>query len=284
MKRDKDDGSGKKARSADAKPGGLRRSLGFWCVVAIAVLVLAYLAALEASRPHVVGDKLRLDAFNTLVEEGKVNNATVLDVDRIVSGVYEARDGSLRRYYLPFSRNVTTSVDNLLDLLVASGVETNVDQQLLKRIVGPATTAVPALILIIVIAYFLRGMMPGREGLFGRSKTSSRVDDVEVTFDDVAGQDAAVTELREISDFLSNTARYAEIGAQIPRGILLFGPPGCGKTLMARALAGESGASFYSISGSDFVEMYVGVGAARVRDLFRQARENAPSIVFIDEI
>ena len=105
-----------------------------------------------------------------------------------------------------------------------------------------------------------------------------------MTFDDVAGQDAAVTELREISDFLSDTERYAELGAQIPRGVLLYGPPGCGKTLMARALAGESGAAFFSISGSDFVEMYVGVGAARVRSLFKEAREHAPSIIFIDEL
>jgi cell division protease FtsH len=283
VRKRKDDGSGKKARGGDLQGGGLRRSLGFWCVVAIAVLVLIYLVALEASRPHLVGDKLRLDAFNELVEEGKVDNASVLDVDRVVTGVYEARDGSRRRYYLPFSRNVTTSVDNLISLLVASGVETTVDQQLLKRIIGPATTLLPALILTIVFLYFILSVRGG-DGLFGRSRSSARVDDVDVTFDDVAGQDGAVTELREVSDFLSNTERYAAIGAQIPRGILLYGPPGCGKTLMARALAGESGAAFYSISGSDFVEMYVGIGARRVRDLFKEAREEAPAIVFIDEL
>ena len=279
-----DEGSGRKPRRNAREGGGLRRSLGFWCVVAIAVLVLVYLVALEASRPHLVGDKLRLDAFNTLVEEDKVENAVVLDVDRVVTGVYEAPDGSRRRYYVPFSRNVTTSVDNLLELLVQSGVETTVDQQLLKRVVGPATTLLPALILTIVFLYFILSIRGG-DGLFSRGKSSSaRVDDVKVTFDDVAGQEHAVTELREISDFLSNSDRYAEIGAQIPRGILLFGPPGCGKTLMARALAGEAGAAFYSISGSDFVEMYVGIGARRVRDLFKEAREEAPSIVFIDEL
>ena len=262
---------------------GLRGSLGFWCIVAIAVLVGMYLVALQASRPHPVGDKLRLDAFNTLVTDGKVKNARILDVDRLVVGVYRARDDSLRRYYVPFSRNVTTSVDNLIELLVQSGVPTTVDQQLLKRIIGPATTLLPALILTIVFLYFILSVRGG-DGLFARSRGSARVDDIDVTFADVAGQDTAVLELREISDFLSDTARYAEIGAQIPRGILLFGPPGCGKTLMARALAGESGAAFYSISGSDFVEMYVGVGARRVRDLFKEARENAPSIVFIDEL
>ena len=263
--------------------GGLRRSLGFWCVVAIAVLVLIYLVALEASRPKPVGDKLRLDSFQTLVDEDRIDNAVVLDVDRIIIGVYRAGDGSRRRYYMPFSRNVTTSVDNLLNLLATEGVRTTVDQQLLKRIIGPATTLLPALILTIIFLYFILSIRSG-DGLFARSKSSARVDDVDVSFDDVAGQDAAVTELKEVSDFLAHTERYAELGAQIPRGILLYGPPGCGKTLMARALAGEAGAAFYSISGSDFVEMYVGIGARRVRDLFKEAREEAPSIVFIDEL
>ncbi len=279
----KDEGSGRKARREDGRGAGLRGSLGFWCIVAIAVLVLIYLVALQASRPHLIGDKLRLDSYNGLVEDGKVTNATVLDVDRVVTGVYEARDGSRRRYYLPFSRNVTTSVDNLIDLLVSSGVPTTVNQQLAKRIIGPATTLLPALILTIVFLYFILSVRRG-DGLFARSRSSARVEDGEVTFDDVAGQEAAVTELREVADFLSNTERYAELGAQIPRGILLYGPPGCGKTLMARALAGESGAAFYSISGSDFVEMYVGIGARRVRDLFKEAREEAPSIIFIDEL
>ena len=252
-------------------------------MVAIAVLVLVYLVALEASRPHLTGDKLRLDSFNGLVEQGKIDNAVVLDADRVVAGIYEARDGSRRRYYLPFSRNVTTSVDNLINLLVQSGVRTTVDQQLLKRIIGPATTLLPILILTIIFVYFILSVRSG-EGPFARSRSSARVDDGGVTFDDVAGQETAVTELREVSDFLSDTDRYAELGAQIPRGILLYGPPGCGKTLMARALAGESGAAFYSISGSDFVEMYVGIGARRVRDLFKEAREQAPAIVFIDEL
>jgi ATP-dependent metalloprotease FtsH len=273
---------GDKSSTRDA-PRGWRGSLGFWCVSSIVVLVVIYAVALEASRPHLVGDKLRLDAFDSLVEDGKINDAKVLDVDRVIIGVYEAPDDSRRRYYLPFSRNVTTSVDNLLETLVSAGVQTTVDQQLFKRLIGPATTLLPALMLTIVFVYFILVMRSG-SGAFGRKSQSARIDDVTVTFDDVAGQDEAVLELREISDFLSDTERYAEIGAQIPRGILLFGAPGCGKTLMARALAGESGAAFYSISGSDFVEMYVGVGARRVRDLFKEAREQAPSIIFIDEL
>ncbi|MEY2517061.1 MAG: cell division protease FtsH [bacterium] len=282
MSRPKESQSGKPPKRDDAARGR-RGSLGFWCIAAIVVLVLIYLVALEASRPHLVGDKLRLDAYNTLVNADKIQNATIRDVDRVVTGVYVARDGSKRRYYVPISRNVTTSLDELIDLLVQNNVATSVDQQLLKRIIGPATTLLPALILTIVVLYFILSVRGG-DGLFSRSRPSARIDDVDVTFDDVAGQEQAVMELREISDFLSDTDRYAEIGAQIPRGILLFGPPGCGKTLMARALAGESGAAFYSISGSDFVEMYVGVGARRVRDLFKEAREQAPSIIFIDEL
>ena len=106
----------------------------------------------------------------------------------------------------------------------------------------------------------------------------------KTTFADVAGADEAVEELHEIKDFLQNPAKYQALGAKIPKGVLLFGPPGTGKTLLARAVAGEAGVPFYSISGSDFVEMFVGVGASRVRDLFEQAKANAPAIVFVDEI
>lgn len=120
---------------------------------------------------------------------------------------------------------------------------------------------------------------------FGRSRAKLQDNDVpKTTFADVAGADEAIEELREIKDFLSNPPKYQAVGAKIPKGVLLYGPPGTGKTLLARAVAGEANVPFYSISGSDFVEMFVGVGAARVRDLFNQAKENAPAIVFVDEI
>ena len=160
------------------------------------------------------------------------------------------------------------------------------NQQFAKSLIGPLTILLPALILVVIFIYFILSWRRGT-GLFGVRSGARRMDAESgrlVTFDDVAGQEQAVTELREVSDFLSDPERFATLGAQIPRGLLLYGPPGCGKTLMARALAGEAGAEFYSISGSDFVELYVGVGAARVRDLFKEARENAPAIVFIDEL
>ena len=143
-------------------------------------------------------------------------------------------------------------------------------------------------ILIIGFLFFL--MMSQAQGgnrafSFGRSRAKLQTDDVpKTTFADVAGAQEAVAELLEIKDFLANPPKYVALGAKIPKGVLLYGPPGTGKTLLARAVAGEANVPFYSISGSDFVEMFVGVGASRVRDLFNQARENAPAIVFVDEI
>lgn len=146
---------------------------------------------------------------------------------------------------------------------------------------------IPVAILVILILFFMSQMQGGGSKVlnFGKSKAKQITKDMpKNTFSDVAGADEAVEELHEIKDFLSNPAKYQTLGAKIPKGVLLFGPPGAGKTLLARAVAGEAEVPFYSISGSDFVEMFVGVGASRVRDLFEQAKQNAPAIVFVDEI
>lgn len=144
------------------------------------------------------------------------------------------------------------------------------------------------LLLIVLFFFIMMSQMQGggsRVLNFGKSKAKLVSKDMpKTTFSDVAGADEAVEELHEIKDFLQNPAKYQALGAKIPKGVLLFGPPGTGKTLLARAVAGEAGVPFYSISGSDFVEMFVGVGASRVRDLFEQAKANAPAIVFVDEI
>ncbi|KQB86187.1 ATP-dependent zinc metalloprotease FtsH [Corynebacterium lowii] len=143
----------------------------------------------------------------------------------------------------------------------------------------------PMLLLFGLLMFFLTRMQSGGMFGIGASKAKQLTKDMPTnTFEDVAGADDAVEELQEIKDFLEDPTRYYELGAKIPRGVLLYGPPGTGKTLLARAVAGEAGVPFYSISGSDFVEMFVGVGASRVRDLFKQARESCPCIVFIDEI
>ncbi len=146
--------------------------------------------------------------------------------------------------------------------------------------------ALPFVLILGLFVFLMMAMQGGgRLASFGKSKAKAvSKDSPTVTFSDVAGADEAVEELREIRDFLAEPTRFTEIGATIPKGVLLFGPPGTGKTLLARAVAGEAGVPFYSISGSDFVEMFVGVGASRVRDLFNQAKDSAPAIVFVDEI
>lgn len=153
--------------------------------------------------------------------------------------------------------------------------------------VGLLITLLP-FVLIVVIFLFLMNQMQGggsRVMNFGKSKAKLITKDTpKTTFSDVAGSDEAVEELHEIKEFLQEPAKFQAVGAKIPKGVLLYGPPGTGKTLLARAVAGEAGVPFYSISGSDFVEMFVGVGASRVRDLFEQAKANAPAIVFVDEI
>ncbi|BBX19991.1 ATP-dependent zinc metalloprotease FtsH [Mycolicibacterium duvalii] len=144
----------------------------------------------------------------------------------------------------------------------------------------------PLLLLVALFVMFSRMQTGGRMGFgFGKSKAKQLSKDMpKTTFADVAGVDEAVEELYEIKDFLQNPSRYQALGAKIPRGVLLYGPPGTGKTLLARAVAGEAGVPFFTISGSDFVEMFVGVGASRVRDMFEQAKQNSPCIIFVDEI
>jgi cell division protease FtsH len=149
------------------------------------------------------------------------------------------------------------------------------------------TSVLPALLFIAFLLYMARQMQHGQQNMFGFGRSKARLFDAEkpkVTFADVAGQDEAKTELFEIVDYLKNGERYRKLGARLPRGVLLVGPPGTGKTLMARAVAGEANVPFFSISASEFVEMFVGVGASRVRDLFETAKKASPSIVFVDEI
>lgn len=153
-------------------------------------------------------------------------------------------------------------------------------------LVSMLSIIIPFLIIGILFFFLISRMQGGRGAMgFGRSKAKLANKDMpQVTFSDVAGADEAVEELREIKEFLSEPAKFQAVGAKIPKGVLLYGPPGTGKTLLARAVAGEAGVPFFSISGSDFVEMFVGVGASRVRDLFQQAKENSPAIIFVDEI
>jgi cell division protease FtsH len=173
----------------------------------------------------------------------------------------------------------------LRDAQTPNGWDTKVTQQsLLFQIL---IYLIPLGLLLLLLLWMMNNVQGGGNRVlnFGKSKAKQLSKDMpKTTFADVAGADEAVEELEEIKDFLANPARYQALGAKIPKGVLLYGPPGTGKTLLARAVAGEAGVPFYSISGSDFVEMFVGVGASRVRDLFEQAKQNAPCIIFVDEI
>ncbi|MDJ0452454.1 ATP-dependent zinc metalloprotease FtsH [Gordonia amicalis] len=178
--------------------------------------------------------------------------------------------------------------DQIFDAVQKTGTKytTNVNEQ---SVLWQILIFVLPMILLFGLFFFVMSRMQGggRGGVmgFGKSKAKQLSKDMpKTTFADVAGADEAVEELYEIKDFLQNPARYQALGAKIPRGVLLFGPPGTGKTLLARAVAGEAGVPFFTISGSDFVEMFVGVGASRVRDLFEQAKNNSPCIIFVDEI
>ena len=193
-----------------------------------------------------------------------------------------------RLYYTGYIPNVSN--DDLKDRLDAQGVEYNTEivEQASPIVTFVVTWLLPVIIMYALFSLLMRGMtkrMGGGIGGIGESKAKVYMEkSTGITFADVAGQDEAKESLVEIIDFLHNPQKYAAIGAKLPKGALLVGPPGTGKTLLAKAVAGEASAPFFSISGSDFVEMFVGVGASRVRDLFQQAAKVAPAIIFIDEI
>jgi len=182
------------------------------------------------------------------------------------------------------------AITTQLDTAAASGKLTggyNVVQSKQPWIISVLVTLLPFVLLVVVFLFLMNQMQGGGSRVmnFGKSRAKMITKDTpKTTFADVAGVDEAIEELQEIKDFLESPAKFQAIGAKIPKGVLLYGQPGTGKTLLARAVAGEAGVPFFSISGSDFVEMFVGVGASRVRDLFEQAKANAPAIVFVDEI
>jgi len=182
---------------------------------------------------------------------------------------------------------VPTDSSDLVKRMEARGVNIAFKTGERSLLVNILIQALPILLLIGVWIFFMRQMQGGARGAMGFGKSKARLlteNKNRVTFEDVAGVDEAKEDLAEIVDFLKDPAKFQRLGGKIPKGALLVGPPGTGKTLLARAIAGEAGVPFFTISGSDFVEMFVGVGASRVRDMFEQAKKNAPCIIFIDEI
>ncbi len=190
--------------------------------------------------------------------------------------------GDSIRATLPPVENVA-----LLPTLDAAGVVVKAESNSSSLLSTLLVTLLPFLLIVGLIIFMGRQMSRGQQNVFGFGRSRARQHDPErpqVTFADVAGEEEAKQELTEVVDFLRNPAKYHQLGARLPRGVLLVGPPGTGKTLMARAVAGEAGVPFFSVSASEFVEMFVGVGASRVRDLFDKAKQNAPAIVFVDEL
>ncbi|HAF67142.1 MAG TPA: cell division protein FtsH, partial [Clostridiales bacterium UBA9857] len=220
--------------------------------------------------------------FLSLVEKGEISSITITDQKAATgAAVGTLKDGTKFKTVIPID-------PELYQYLVDSGVvvELRLPQEP-SLWVSLLTNMLPALLMVGIFFYMIQQTQGGGKQVmqFGRSRAKLQTDSHQrVTFADVAGCEEAKEELQEIVDFLKHPKRYVEMGARIPKGVLLFGPPGTGKTYLAKAVAGEAGVPFLSISGSDFVEMFVGVGAARVRDLFEQAKKRAPAIVFIDEI
>ncbi len=245
--------------------------LGIVALVAIAVVLIAP----WETEPT----PLRLDEFSERLAEGQVETATIQNGSSTVEG--QLTDGE--EYVTVIPRDYG---ERLTDELLDAGIEADADNGEGYTLVDFLFTFLPTLLIVGVFVWFVTRMGGGGRAMkFARAKTKlAERSDASVDFDDVAGADEAVGELREVVEFLRDPERFAALGARIPKGVLLAGPPGTGKTLLARAVAGEADVPFFTISGSDFVEMFVGVGASRVRDLFKQAAASAPAIVFVDEI
>ncbi|NRB03998.1 MAG: ATP-dependent metallopeptidase FtsH/Yme1/Tma family protein [Rhodobacteraceae bacterium] len=253
---------------------GNARSIAFWVVLFL--LILALFNLFSGGNSSLQGREMSYSDFVQSVEDGAVNTV-ILDGEHV-----RFRQGNQEFFTIkPEDAEVT-------DLLIANDIPVRAEQQQQSGLQTFIMSLLPFLLLIGVWIYFMNRMQGGRGGGamgFGKSKAKMLTEKHgRVTFDDVAGIDEAKEELEEIVEFLRNPQKFSRLGGKIPKGALLVGPPGTGKTLLARAIAGEAGVPFFTISGSDFVEMFVGVGASRVRDMFEQAKKNAPCIVFIDEI
>jgi len=254
-----------------------RRTLVIW----LAVLAVGLFVAFRVMNRGDSRETLSLDAYQQKLVNGKVDSATLHDSDNVVRG--ELADGT--EYEVRYPSDYAST---LTKKIVAAEVEPfDVDNQGDSLWVTLAINVLPFILVFGFVLFFLNQVQGGGSKVmsFGRAKTKQVTkDSPKITFADVAGLDEAVEELQEIKEFLESPDKFQRMGAKIPKGVLLYGPPGTGKTLLAKAVAGEAGVPFFSISGSDFVEMFVGVGASRVRDLFDQAKKAAPAIIYVDEI
>lgn len=253
------------------------RNLALWVIIALLLVVLFNLFQPGASHP--VAAQVAYSDFVSEVNGGRVRDVTIMG--RTVSG--QLTDGRSFQTYTPEDPTLVSRLTDKGVRVVAKPEDSDVNPLLHYLL-----SWFPMLLLIGVWVFFMRQMQGGGgRGAMGFGKSRARLlteKQGRITFDDVAGIDEAKAELEEIVQFLKDPQKFQRLGGKIPKGVLLVGPPGTGKTLLARAIAGEANVPFFTISGSDFVEMFVGVGASRVRDMFEQGKKNAPCIIFIDEI
>ena len=243
------------------------------------LIILAAVVVIDSfSTSNTAKSEMSYSSFLQQVTQKKVESVTITDNHAIVG---KLKNGTDFTTYAPTDAS-------LIGTLTQNGVEVTAKPPEQPSLFMSILLQMLPILVLIVLWFFIMQQTQGGGGRvmnFGKSRAKMQGEGkVNVTFADVAGADEAKQELEEVVEFLRNPGKFNAIGAKIPKGVLLFGPPGTGKTLLAKAVAGEAGVPFFSISGSDFVEMFVGVGASRVRDLFEQAKKNAPCIIFIDEI
>src|SRR3954471_6928701 len=257
------------------------RSVWFW-VVLVVLLSLAFSSLFRGN-----GSFQEVSTATALeqIENGNARQVTINDkeqtLDLELNNPVDGSDKITAAYPLGAADDVFDLVSGARNDGTPVDFDTNVTQD--SVLVSLLISFLPFVILLLLLFWLFNSMQGGGRGVMAFGKSKAKVvskDTPKTTFADVAGADEAIEELQEIKDFLANPVKFQAVGAKIPKGVLLFGPPGTGKTLLARAVAGEAGVPFFSISGSDFVEMFVGVGASRVRDLFEQAKQNAPAIIF----
>jgi len=300
------DSNGKKGNNSN-KPGSPRfNSLWIYGIIALFLLALNFYYLGEGASQ----EQLSQERFYDMLRDEDIYKLEV--IDEKVAQIYLKKDSldkpkykdaaknsftGSRHHYWRYVGDLANFKEEVAEVQEKAGidpgkrvtVELDYKSNLLPQILG---WVLPIIILVGIWIFIMRRVSGGAGGpgaqIFNIGKSKATLFDqnskVNITFSDVAGLDEAKEEVMEVVDFLKNPKKYTSLGGKIPKGVLLVGPPGTGKTLLAKAVAGEAGVPFFSISGSDFVEMFVGVGASRVRDLFKQAREKAPCIVFIDEI
>ncbi len=254
------------------------RSAIFYLILVIGVFWVFNLYRQSADKPEPLEN---VNVWVQRVESNQITSAEFLTEDEKIIG---EQTGEIKRYEVFLPKD---TVDDYAEFAMENGVLVSADPQKGSVFLSVLFQFLPILIIVGFFFFLMQQMQGGGNRVMSFGKSRHRLvtkDQPKITFIDVAGLDEAVEELQEIKEYLEAPQKFQAMGAKIPKGVLLYGPPGTGKTLLARAVAGEAGVPFFSISGSDFVEMFVGVGASRVRDLFEQAKANAPSIVFMDEI